>query len=655
MTPTILAAKRQRRYLERVWRKNPTALNRSRLTKQTHLCNRMMNNAKSAHYSDIISKNSGDQRSLWKAFNEILHRRPTVRLPDCSSIHSLAEQFGSYFLDKISIIRSSFNSDVHSDIVNVNSGIHSVHNELQILAPSSEEEVRRLVLSAPCKSSELDPIPTALLKSCIDVLVTPITSIVNFSLSEGVFPSSFKTAHVTPLLKKPTLPKEEMKNYRPVSNLCFISKILEKVFANRLNSHVNRNKASNPHQSAYRKFHSTETALLKINSDILTSMDEGKVTALTLLDLSAAFDTIDHSILLKRLKTWFGVTGIALDWLTSYLTNRTQRVRLDGHLSSEVGLLFGVPQGSVLGPLLFSLYTTPLSHVISDHSIPHHLYADDSQLYISFESQDSAISLINLQACLASVQRWMSANKLKLNPGKTEFLLIGHEPQRRKYLAKFPVQLMGVPTKPSKTARNLGVTFDQNFTYRSHISMVCRSCRYHIRDLRRIRRCLSLENAKTLAVALVSSRLDYCNSLFYGIADKYLTKLQRVQNCLARATTKSPPLTRSLPLLRSLHWLPIRFRTQFKICLLTYKTLTENQPVYLHNMLVPHVPVRPLRSKQGTILSVPRFKTKTGARAFRVCGPKLWNNLPLSVRSAGSVATFRRHLKSHLFDLAFPP
>ncbi len=214
---------------------------------------------------------------------------------------------------------------------------------------------------------------------------------------------------------------------------------------------------------------------------------------------------------------------------------------------------------------------------------------------------------------------------------------------------------MDIATNPSKTARNLGVNFDQNFNFRSHVSMVCRSCRYHIRDLRRIRRCLSLENAKTLAVALVSSRLDYCNSLFFGIADKYLTKLQRVQNSLARAVTKSPPLTRSIPLLRSLHWLPIRFRTEFKVCLLTYKTLTEKQPAYLHNMLVPHVPARPLRSKKGTILSVPIVKTKTGCRAFRVCAPKLWNDLPLNVRSAGSTAVFRKRLKSHLFDRAFPP
>ena len=155
-------------------------------------------------------------------------------------------------------------------------------------------------------------------------------------------------------------------------------------------------------------------------------MDAGKVTALTLLDLSTAFDTIDHIILLRRLNYWFGVTGKALDWFKSYLTGRCQRIKLRDCLSSNADLKFGVPRGSVLGPLLFTLYTTPLSSIISRHAIPHHLYADDSQLYVSFASGDSAAALNGLQACLASVQSWMLTNKLKLNQTKTEFLLIGN-------------------------------------------------------------------------------------------------------------------------------------------------------------------------------------------------------------------------------------
>ena len=184
---------------------------------------------------------------------------------------------------------------------------------------------------------------------------------------------------------------------------------------------------------------------------------------------------------------------------------------------------FRVPQGSVLGPLLFTLYTIPLSSMICEHAIPHHLDSDDSHLYVSFASGDPAEAQNGLQSCLAYVQSWMSMNKLKLKPDKTEFLLIGKERQRSKYLSIFPIELLGVKTNPAKSARNLAVIFDKNFTSRSHISTVCRSCFYHMRDLWRIRRHLDLDSVKLLATALVSSRLDYCNSLF--IVSPTLTSL----------------------------------------------------------------------------------------------------------------------------------
>ena len=187
---------------------------------------------------------------------------------------------------------------------------------------------------------------------------------------------------------------------------------------------------------------------------------------------------------------------------------------------------------------------------------------------------------------------------------------------RFKYLSMFSIELLGVKTNPAKSARNLGVIFDENFTFRSHISAVCNSCFYHMGNLRRIHRHLDLDSAKLLATALVSSRLDYCNSLLYGIADIDLTRLQCVQNQLAHLVTKSPPFTSSLPLLRSLHRLPVRFRILFKINLLTYKTLREKQPVYLHSMLATSIPSCSLRSNNDNGLSVPRVKTNTGAGAF---------------------------------------
>ena len=400
MTPEILAAKNHRRYLERVWRRNPTPLNRSRFTRQTHLCNRMMSKAKSAYYDGIVQDNSTDQRSRWRAFNQILHRKLPRCLPECISIGQLATRFGSFFIDKITAIRSAFpDAPISEDIPIPDTSDMCTLSSFQ---PASMEEIRRLIMASPNKSCELDPIPTPLLKICMDVLITPITTLVNKSLAEGIFPSVFKNAHVTPLLKKASLSKEDLKNYRPVSNLSFVSKILEKVVSSRIQTHMAMTNTSNPFQSAYKKLHSTETALLRIQNDVLMAMDNGKVTALTLLDLSAAFDTIDHTILLDRLHKWFGISGLALNWFSSYLSDRSQQIKLEDTFSSPVQLSFGVPQGSVLGPVLFSLYTTPLSTVIQGHSIPHHLYADDSQLYISFSSGDSVGQLNSLKSCLDS-------------------------------------------------------------------------------------------------------------------------------------------------------------------------------------------------------------------------------------------------------------
>ena len=277
---------------------------------------------------------------------------------------------------------------------------------LRSLTCVTDDEVCHLILLAPCKSSDLDPIPTSLVKDCIDILVTPIASTINLSLPEGFFPSYSKSLPLSPLYwKKPTLHKDNMKNYWSASNCSFLSQVLNRVVASQLNSHTNSSNKSNQYQCAYRKSHSTETALLKIHNDILSSMDDGEVTPLTSLTLSTAFDTIDHTILLRLwLNDWFWVIGKALGWFKLYLTGRCQRIRLGDCLSSRADLPFGVPRGSIFGPLLFTLYTNSLSSMISGHPIPHHLYADDSQPYVSFASCDSAAALNGLQSCLASVQ-----------------------------------------------------------------------------------------------------------------------------------------------------------------------------------------------------------------------------------------------------------
>ena len=259
----------------------------------------------------MVSINSATPKQLWECINKILHRRPAPSLPTQASIKSLCNSFSSHFKETISVIQSTFTGHtpdtVHADSPQLNF-------QLASFEPATTPEVRKIIMSSPSKSCDLDPIPTLLLKACLDVLIKPITYIINTSLCYGFFPDDFKCPHVNPVLKKPTLPKDELNSYIPISNLSFISKILEKVVANRLRSHIYKNGLSNVSQSAYKQFQSTETALLKVHNDI--NLNNGKVIALTLLDLSAAFDTFDHNILTTRLSTWYGISGTALSWFT---------------------------------------------------------------------------------------------------------------------------------------------------------------------------------------------------------------------------------------------------------------------------------------------------------------------------------------------------
>ena len=257
----------------------------------------------------------------------------------------------------------------------------------------SEDEVRKLIMQSPEKSCSMDPIPTPLLKKCADSLVPVITRIINLSLTSGEIPQCLKVAKVTPLLKKKSLDKDVYKNYRPVSLLCFLSKLFERCVMAQLQEYLSTHNLYSRTQSAYRPGHSTETALLKVQNDVLQAIDNHQEAVLVLLDLSAAFDTIDHQVLLQRLQLRYGISGTVLKWFSSYLKDRSQAVTIENCDSEHHKIIWGVPQGSVCGAPLFTLYTAPIGDLISCHKLQHIEYADDTQVYAIFKphERDSVI------------------------------------------------------------------------------------------------------------------------------------------------------------------------------------------------------------------------------------------------------------------------
>ena len=457
-----------------------------------------------------------------------------------------------------------------------------------------------------------------------------------------------------PLIKKPSLDTDDFKNYRPVSNLKFVSKILEKVVASQITSYLEDNKLLDDHQSAYKKYHGTETALLKVQNDILQAFDNHQGVILVLLDLSSAFDTIDHDIMISRLRS-LGIKGQALQWITSYLQFRTQSVSINGQSSDLTPLRFGVPQGSVLGPQFFTIYASPISKIAQRHGVHLHMYADDTQLYLPFKinnTQDQLSAKARMEVCILEIKSWMDANKLKLNDTKTELITLSSKYQQSKIHVN-EIQVANTQINASTSVRNLGVMFDNTLSMDTHVKKICQSVYFQIRNVTSIRKVLSDRAASMVVHALIISRLDNGNSLLFGISQYLVKKLQHAQNATARVLSRGRKYDHITPTLMDLHWLPMKQRIEYKILLLTWKAIHDLAPVYIRNMLFTYTSGLNLRSTNKHLLKVPRTRSSYGDRSFIALAPNLWNHLPQHLRILDSLHSFQTQLKSHLFDSAY--
>ena len=331
------------------------------------------------YYSSLIYSAESDSKTLFRTITRRLHRKADKLFPSSSSAVDFANKFVHFFEEKIVNIRSNLGTPVIPDFFRT-LDTSPLTCQLVNFAPTSNIELSNIANNIIMKSCILDPLPATLLKQHFDLLLAIILKIVNLSLESGHFPSSLKTAVLSPLLKKANLDHEVLANYRPISNLKVISKIIEKVVAVRLQKYLEANQLNEPLQSAYNALHSCETALVRVHNDILVAIDKRHCVMLLPSDLSTAFDTVDHDILLTRLHSQYSISGIALEWFRSYLTNRSQFALIEEFRSQSCKLKCGVPQGSVLGPILYVLNTAPLADTLRFHEMQFHFYADDTQL-----------------------------------------------------------------------------------------------------------------------------------------------------------------------------------------------------------------------------------------------------------------------------------
>jgi hypothetical protein len=460
-------------------------------------------------------------------------------------------------------------------------------------------------------------------------------------------PDIFKEAIVTPLLKK-NLDKELLASYRPVSNLPFLSKTIERVVAKQLTDHLEKHHIFDPQQSAYRQFHSCESSLLAISDSILSSMDKKEVTLLILLDLTAAFDCVDHQILSQPL-TACGIRDSAHQWLMSFLSNRHQKVSVNGKLSSSLPLKIGVPQGSVLGPLLFTLYLSGLRDVIASFNVKYVLYADDIQLYISCPINELPLALTRLHNCIKAVIQWLQSSLLTVNQSKFQFMILG-SPAIIKKVPRSDLTVDGVKIPANTVVRDLGIWLDPSLTFTNHVSKVRSKSFMALRIVNRLRKHLNKSLYHMLLHSLVISNIDFGSSLLYGISKKESQRLQNILNSCFRCLHKTGRLTNISEHLKSHRWLSIDQRIHLRLALIMFNIIHHGKPQYLAALINERRIAGDftLRSSSQNLLQVQFCKTTTASRAFRICGPMVWNSLPLSVREITQVHLFRNAVIDHL-------
>lgn len=669
LNATCKRARNERRKAERLHKKHPLDPN---LLQQFH--EKQIDSAltidmqRNKYYTDKITAASGDPKATYKIINSLFDRQYNeCKLPKGDSDQHISEKMKQFFHEKVTSIYEDIEHSQKHDMLRPNMPTHLESEEqtpsyfpsasyFKLLVPS---EVESLIKSMGNKSCILDPIPTWLLKNCLDEVLPIITLIVNLSLQSGTFPNQLKTAVIRPSLKKPSLDSDLLSSYRPISNLSFLSKIIEKAVHNQLTEYLNDNKLFPSLQSGYRKSHSCETAILRIQNDVLFSMDKQSHVCLMLIDLSAAFDTINHDLLLKRLKNSYHVDKIVLQWIESYLKDRYFKVCVNGTMSEEIELNIGVPQGSILGPLLFILYTKGLQSLAKKYGFSIHLYADDTQIY--FELKDSKNTnledLNKLNNCFNDIKEWMSLNYLRMNDDKTEIMEL-HSP-----FTSIPLIdifcLDNCEISPSEDAKNLGFWFDENLSLDKQIGYVSRICYQNLRKIGRIGSKLSQSLKIQLVHSFIHSILDYCNGTYFAITQIQLQRLQKIQNAAVRFVfaLKGKKRFQSMsPLLRELHFLPVKFRIKFKISLLVFKCINNIAPLYLSSLVqLREINCHSIRSDEDFfILKMPlepRCVKTQGA--FSYCAPKIWNSLPYSLRSLTTVDSFKCALKTHLFRCAF--
>ncbi len=638
VTKEFLQACDERDFHLRQYRRHKNDNTRARMKQSRNHVTWLKNQLKKDYFARTIRDAKGNSKKLWGKINEAFGRstkgNTITEINGKCEPEEIAGEINRYFTGVAAQLSENFGNEMPQQTEKV------LHHPKLHLKTVDVALVKKLILGLSLSTAVgEDSISPRVLRAAIEPLSVIITRIINLSIVTGICPDAWKIAKVTPIFKDGD--RSDPGNYRPISVLPTVSKVMERIIHSQLADYLDKYSVLSNNQHGFRKHHSTETCCLAMLDKMYKAMDEGKVGGVVFLDLKKAFDTVNHPILLRKLSA-IGVSDESNVWFKSYLENRSQKTKIGNCLSDSNTITHGVPQGSILGPLLFLIYINDLCDVVELCGTS--MYADDTAVF--YLGSDVEEVRLCMQHDMQAISYWMYQNRLSLNVKKTKLMMIGSR-QRLRNVPTFNLSLNGQRIDTVTRFKYLGLVLDPHLCFNMHIDSVVEKSTTKLGILYKTRWLFDLSTARMLYSALILPHFDLGNTVYCVATQHNLARLQIIQNAAARLILLADARCPIFELHERLKWDTLSTRATKALVRITYCCLHTCQPGYLFDCLKP-VEHRGLRTRatESNSLNVPRVQTALGANAFEYRASAQWNQTKISIKAAVNLNQLKRLFKT---------